>query len=147
MPHAIERSLATPMTRPRLPAISGPGRAMSVLVMTFFHSWCARAAWAQPLTILRLASLANSRAPRRCRPTEPLVPSRIASLQHQSRIGAPEAEAVRHYTVKVGIVLSFPHDGHVGELRVELVDVGALANEAVVHHKQGEDGLLHTDRA
>src|SRR5262249_29619319 len=46
-----------------------------------------------------------------------------------------------------GVVLTFPHDGHVGELRVELVDVGALANETVIHHEQREDRLLHADRA
>src|SRR5262245_7580090 len=33
------------------------------------------------------------------------APSCVASLQYQSRIGAAEAEAVRHDTVKVGIVL------------------------------------------
>src|SRR5262245_30315890 len=76
-----------------------------------------------------------------------LAPSGVASLQHQGRIGAAEAEAVQHYTVKVGVVLSFPHDGHVGELGVELVDIGALANETVTHHEQREDRLLHADRA
>src|SRR5215468_10176312 len=75
------------------------------------------------------------------------MPSRVASLQHESRISAAEPEAVRHYTVKVCIVLSFPHDGHVGEYGVELVDVGALADKAVVDHEQREDGLLHADRA
>src|SRR6185503_15980215 len=60
MPQAIERSLATPMMRPRLPAIRGPSLAMSVFVMTFFQSWCARAAQAQLLSFLGLDKLGNS---------------------------------------------------------------------------------------
>src|SRR4051794_35108313 len=103
MPHAIERSLATPMMRPRLPAISGPGRAISVFVMTFFQSCCARAAWAQPLSLLGLDTLHDSGWVRGCRKPHAdgaRVPSRVASFHHQSRIGATEAEAVRHYTVK-----------------------------------------------
>jgi hypothetical protein len=35
MPHAIERSLATPIIRPRFPAISGPGFEKSISVMAF----------------------------------------------------------------------------------------------------------------
>src|SRR6478672_6092103 len=149
MPQAIERSLATPMIRPRLPAISGPGLAMSVFVMTFFQSWYARAAWAQPLRLLGLDTLHDPGLIRgRSQPhaERARVPLRVASFHHQSRIGAAEAEAVRHYTVKVGIVLPFPRDGHVREFRIELVDVGALADEAVVHHQQGEDGLLDACR-
>src|SRR6187397_3472314 len=67
MPQAIERSLATPMMRPRLPAIRGPGLAMSVSVMTFFQSWCARAAQAQLLSFLGLDKLGNSGNARRRR--------------------------------------------------------------------------------
>src|SRR5581483_9460195 len=48
------------MMRPRLPAINGPGLATSVFVMTFFQSWCARAAWAQPLSALGLDTLQHS---------------------------------------------------------------------------------------
>jgi hypothetical protein len=32
MPQAIERSLATPITNPLFPAISGPGAAISLVV-------------------------------------------------------------------------------------------------------------------
>src|SRR4029079_2860090 len=132
MPQAIERSLATPMMRPRLPAISGPGLAISVFVMTFFQSWCCCAAWAHPLRLLGLATLRNSgwSAAAASRTRMERVPLRVASLHHQSRIGAAEAEAVRHYTVKVGVVLPFSHDGDICELRIQLLDVGAFANEA-----------------
>src|SRR5262245_20668598 len=149
MPQAIERSLATPMMSPRLPAINGPGWAMSLLVMTFFQSWCARAAQAQLLSFLGLDKAGNPRntgGRRRGAGRPARVPSRLASFQHQSCIGAAEAEAVRHDTVKVGSVLPPADDRHIGKLGVQLVDVGALADEAVVHHQQGEDRFLYADR-
>src|SRR5262249_54261556 len=150
MPQAIERSLATPMTRPRLPAINGPGWAMSLLVMTLFQSWCARAAQAQLLSFLGLDKLGNPgnvRGRRKAAGGWARVTSRVASFQHQGRIGAAEAEAVRHDTVKVGHILPGAHDRDIGELGIELLDVGALADETVVHHEQGEDRLLYADGA
>ncbi len=39
------------------------------------------------------------------------------------------------------------HDRHVGELRIELVDIGALADEAVLHHQQAVDRLLRAGGA
>ena len=44
---------------------------------------------------------------------------------------------------KLRIVDPLAHDRHVGEGRVELLDVGALADEAVVHHQERVDRLLH----
>ena len=34
-------------------------------------------------------------------------------------------------------------DVHVGERRIDFVDMGALADEAVLHHQQRVDRLLH----
>ena len=39
------------------------------------------------------------------------------------------------------------HDRHVREGGVELLDVGALADEAVVHHQERVDRLVHTRRS
>ena len=44
-------------------------------------------------------------------------------------------------------VAPLAHDRHVLEIRVELLDVGALADEAVLHHQQAVDRLLHAGRA
>src|SRR2546423_3524949 len=112
MPQAMDRSLATPMIRPRLPAIKGPGRAMSVFVMTFFQSWCARAAWAQPLRFLGFDTLQHSGSDAQqidATRARAGLASRVASSQHQSRIGPPKAEAVRHDTVKVRGVPALAH--------------------------------------
>src|SRR5581483_639522 len=118
------------MMRPRLPAINGPGLATSVFVMTFFQSWCARAAWAQPLSALGLDTLQHSgSAPHQQDGARGRagLPSRVAASHDQGGIGAAEAEAVRHDTVKVRVVLAPAYDGHVGKLRIQLVDIGALA--------------------
>ena len=45
------------------------------------------------------------------------------------------------------VVAALAHDRHVGEGRIEILDIGALADEAVLHHQQRVDRLLHAGGA
>ena len=67
--------------------------------------------------------------------------------EDQSGICAAKTEAVRHHTVKARVVDTLESDWHIRECGVKFVDIGALADETVVHHKQGEDRLLNADGA
>ena len=72
----------------------------------------------------------------------------IGPAAHDDRaVGPAEAEAVRHHTVKGNAVLPLARDGDIGEFGIELLNVGALAHEAVVEHEQGVDRFLHACRA
>src|SRR4029453_6607507 len=137
IPQAIERSLATPMTRPRLPAISGPAWAISLFVMTSFLSRPQRARC--PVTSLQPAALK--------RPTSPPSPqhagSCVVSPENQRGIGTAETKAVRHDTVEIYVVLPLARDRYIREGGVEFIDVGTLADKAIVHHQQRVDRLLH----
>ena len=65
--------------------------------------------------------------------------------EHQSRIGAAKSEAVRHDTVKVGIILAFARDRKIGERWIDFLDIGALADEAIIEHDQREYCLLNAN--
>src|SRR5215475_5788112 len=136
IPQAIERSLATPMMRPRLPAISGPAWAMSLLVMTSFLSRSQR------------ANLPGDKPPT-CPLKTPVIPaiaaigSCVVTPENEGGIGATKAETVRHHTVKIDVILAPTRDRHIGEGGVQFIDVGAFADEAIVHHQQSVNRLLH----
>src|SRR5262245_5671947 len=139
MPQAIDRSLATPMMRPRLPAIRGPGFAMSISVMG-----CPIVAPKARLTSLTVMP----GAPQECRghllaaatlQYRYAIFLTVQPAEHERRVGSSKAEAVGHDAIKANIVEPFAHDRDILERRVELVDVGALADESVVHHQQRED--------
>src|SRR6202521_2819466 len=68
---------------------------------------------------------------------------RLQPFEHERGVGASEAEAVRQDASERHVVLARAHDRHVGERRSPLLDVAALAYEAVVHHQKRIDRLLH----
>src|SRR6478736_5828406 len=117
MPQAIERSLATPITSPLLPFISGAGSAISLVVV-------------MASSLVASGSL--------CSPN--LLP--VTTPKHERGVGAAEAEAVGHDVVDVDIVLTLAHDRHVGHGGIDGLDVGGFANEAVVHHQQRINRLM-----
>src|ERR1700761_8971442 len=98
MPQAIEWSLATPMIRPRLPAI-----------------------------------ICDT--------------SRVRVLEYDAGIGAAEAEGIRQHAAESYVVAPLAQDRHVGEGRIEILDIGALADEAIVHHQERIDRLVNAGRA
>src|SRR5579871_5072489 len=117
MPHAIERSLATPITRPRFPAISGPGFAKSISVMTFTVTFTVVAS-GRPFafkTAFR-RSFSCSRARRSSSGNS--LQGRHAGLlrrhaaKHEGGIRSAEPEAVRHDTVKINAVETLTDDRH-----------------------------------
>src|SRR5262249_17448820 len=120
MPQAIERSLATPITRLFLPAIRGPGFAMSFVVMAFLWSWSWRRA---------------------------VLSAAVIAFENECGVGADETEAVRHHAVNVDVIHALAHDGHVGNGGIEGLDIGGFADETVVHHQQRVDRLVHAGGA
>src|SRR4051794_37570382 len=72
--------------------------------------------------------------------------SPVVALEYEGGVGSPESEAVRDHHIKPGIVPALAHDRDIGEFGVELLDIGALADEAVLHHQKAIDGFLDTRR-
>src|SRR4051794_15422062 len=144
MPQAIEWSLATPMTRPRLPCIRpmaptpprSSGRTLSAIKLSSL-----RMSMTAPPKAFEQGGRAAAHY--RFRPD----PSGVETLQHNGGVGAAEPERVRQYVTDAGVVDPLADDRHVGEGGVELLDVGALADEAVVHHQERVDRLLDAGRA
>src|SRR5215204_4991182 len=140
MPQAIEWSLATPITRPRLPCIRpmaptpprSSGRTLSAIKLSSL-----RMSMTAPPKAFEQGGRAAAHY--RFRPD----PSGVETLQHNGGVGAAEPERVGQYVTDAGVVDPFADDRHVGEGRIELLDVGALAEEAVVHHQERIDRFLH----
>src|SRR5262249_51039389 len=104
MPHAIDRSLATPMIRPRLPAMMGPGLAISksVIGCLVFSPKVRPRTSNQPAP--RLYTFIALNGPPLRSPgggQESFGQSGIMPAEDKSGIGAAETEAVRHDTVKL----------------------------------------------
>src|SRR5688500_7408453 len=72
-----------------------------------------------------------------------ITTSSVKALEYQRGVGAAEAERVREDMPDLRVVLAGSHDRHVRERRVELFDVGAFADEAIVHHQERVDRFLH----
>src|SRR5712671_919008 len=66
----------------------------------------------------------------------------IEPLEHHAGVGAAEAERVRQHAAELNVVTALSDDRHVGESRIERVDVRAFADEAVIHHQERVDRLL-----
>src|SRR5262249_22086013 len=67
----------------------------------------------------------------------------IESPEHDAGVGPAEAERVRQHRVELHIVAPLAHDRNIVEGGIEVLDIGALADEAVVHHQQRIDRFLH----
>src|SRR5215470_4192513 len=123
MPQAMERSLATPIIKPRFPAISGPGFEKSISVMTFTVVAPERA-------YLNAAFSGSSHT--RGSGEVPGVTLRSSgdgllasqATEHEGGICSAEPEAVRHHTVKINAVEPLTYDGHALEGGIEFLDVG-----------------------
>src|ERR1700758_3280744 len=111
-----------PMISPRLPFIRS-------CIAPTLHSSLGRQqpAWpANPDTKLCNDAAGILNAPRTRSMTQ--SNSRIQPLEHQRGVGAAEAERVRQHGAELGVVDALAHDRHVGENRIEFVDVRALAD-------------------
>src|SRR2546421_9195856 len=73
--------------------------------------------------------------------------SRLQPLEYDRRVGAAEAERVRQHGTERHVIPALAHDRHVGEGGIERLDIGALADEAVVHHQDGVNRLLRAGGA
>src|SRR5688572_16150221 len=90
-------------------------------------------------------SPATVRGSSRCPTVEP--PSRLLNaLEHQRGVGAAEAEAVRHHR-RTDLITTLAHDRESLCARIDGVDVGRAGNEAVLHHQQAVDSLVHAGRS
>src|SRR5437016_3059320 len=72
---------------------------------------------------------------------------RVHPFEHDRGVGAAEAERVRQYAAEPHMVAPLARDRHVGERRIETLDMGALADEAIVHHQQRVDRLMRAGGA
>src|SRR5215475_13077441 len=122
MPQAMEWSFATPMISPRLPCING------VIAFNPPPSCCPSPTRETP-------------SKRYCEP------SSIQALEHNRGVGAAEPERIRQHAAELHVVAPLAQDRHVGESRIERLDMGAFAEEAVVHHEQAVDRLLRAGGA
>src|ERR1700710_1627548 len=127
MPQAMEWSLATPITRPRLPCISLP----SAMVPSPCWVCSVLGQPTQGRTVL-----CNLYAQVLCMP-----------LEDQRRVGAAEAKGIGQGGVDLGVVDTLANDVRVGDGGVDLLDIGAFANEAGLHHQQRIDRLVHAGGA
>src|SRR5258705_8765681 len=107
MPQAMEWSLATPITNPRLPFIS-PVFGISPDFASAKRS--SRGVFCSIRTSLLIA------------------------LEDQRGVGAAKAEAVGQSDIDVGVVDAAAHDIGAFHRGVEIDDIGTLANEACLHH-------------
>src|SRR5438045_2163788 len=110
MPQAIERSLATPITRPRLPAINLGTEGSS----TALETGLAGAVPMPPPDASGAAVRMRSSG---------IVPSVIVAREQQAGVGAAEAEAVRHHGLKARLVDALACDGITLGAGIEILDV------------------------
>src|SRR5690606_17064936 len=68
--------------------------------------------------------------------------ARSGAREHQGGVGAAEAETVRHHGVEPRLAAGANDREALGP-RVELVDVCGAGDEAVAHHQQAVDRLVH----
>src|SRR5690606_32014282 len=71
----------------------------------------------------------------------------VEAAKHQAGIRAAETKAVGHHTVELHAIEPLTYDRDVLERSIELVDICALADEAVIHHEKREDRLLYANCA
>src|ERR1700722_6177166 len=73
--------------------------------------------------------------------------SGVDVLEHERRVCPAKTERVRKRRTQLYVVPARAHDRHVRECRVDLIDMCALADEAVLYHQQGINGLVRAGRA
>src|SRR3546814_18272314 len=78
-------------------------------------------------------------------PSPPLLS--FETLKGEAGVGATEPETVGHHAVELNVLFHRADDRHALGLGIEVLDVGGGGDEAVVHHQQGIDGLVHTGRS
>src|SRR5271169_1701619 len=110
------------MISPRLPCIS-PCMSNPECSKAF----CADAT-RTPILIVGLQSSAATAAP-----------SCLQPLEGEAGVGAAESKRIRQNAAERHVIAPLAHDRHVGERRIHGLDVGALADEAVLHHQQAVD--------
>src|SRR3981189_1159359 len=131
MPQAIERSLATPMIRPRLRAITWvTGGRLAALEGV----WVGAAVVAGPPP-------EASGAAERGR-SSGMFPSVIVAREHQAGVGAAETEAVRHHGFEAGVVDALTRDRIVAGAGIEILAVGRGRDEILFQHQQRVDRLV-----
>src|SRR6266568_8577988 len=111
MPQAMEWSLATPITSPRLPRI---------------NPWLCAIICIYPVSFWNITEC----------PRQSYANSIPITLEHQRGIGAAEAKAVGQSGIDFDVVDALAHDIGVGDHRIDFLDIGAFADEPGLHHQQ-----------
>src|SRR5438105_12064708 len=68
--------------------------------------------------------------------------SPVIALEGKGGVGSPETETVRNHHIERHIIATPAHDRNVGEIGIELFDIGAFADETVLHHEDRIDRFL-----
>src|ERR1700730_18853069 len=69
--------------------------------------------------------------------------SGIDMFQNEAGVGAAEAKGIRQDATQSHAVAALADNVYIRESRIELLDIRAFANEAVLQHQQRVDCLLH----
>src|SRR5262245_23765821 len=75
-------------------------------------------------------------------PATAAATSCLQPLEHDASVGAAKPERIRQHAAECHVVASLAHNRHIGECRIHGLDVGALADESVLHHQHRVDRLL-----
>src|SRR5687768_5247667 len=153
MPQAIERSLATPITRPRLPAInfgtSGRSTALDGVWVEGLAVPPPEASGAaervRSMGMMPLLSWeGRSRKMTNCCPAfqQHRTTSAVVAREQQAGVGAAETEAVRHHGLQAGIVDALARHRIIADAGIDILDVGRGRDEIFLQHQQRVDRLV-----
>ncbi|EGE57185.1 hypothetical protein RHECNPAF_470074 [Rhizobium etli CNPAF512] len=76
----------------------------------------------------------------------PVILLSVMALEDERGVRPAEAEGVGESDIDLRIVDTLAHDRHAFEFGIELADMGALADETLLHHQQGIDRFLYAGR-
>src|ERR1700742_1665828 len=74
----------------------------------------------------------------------PVIGLSVIALENERGVGAAEAEGVGKNGVHLCVVDALAHDRNAFELWIEIDDMSAFANEALLHHQDRVDRFLNT---
>src|SRR4029450_5682809 len=157
MPQAIERSLATPITRPCLPSIrfgaSGRSTALDGVWVEGLAVPPPEASGAaervRSLGMMPLLSWdGRSRKMTNYCPAfqQHRTTSAVVTREQQAGVGAAKPEAVRHHGLQAGLVDTLARHRIVADARIDILDVGRGRDEVFLHHQQRIDRLVRAGR-
>ena len=68
-------------------------------------------------------------------------------MEYEGAVGAAKAEAVGHRHIDLRVILAIPLNWNIGKFRIDFIDIGAFADEVVLHHENAIDRLLNARRS